>query len=121
MSVTFRIKASEAQGRRLDPEYHHALRRTRIRSTYPSAKLLTLPYSSLCNWFSTDLYEREGKAQANFAMTMPSDGYDFALQFAKCYADVEVQFAANSSRMAKDEVPQRIAAMSGSFRLKEVV
>ena len=44
MSVTFRIKASEAQGRRLDPEYHHALRRTRIRSTYPSAKLLSLSY-----------------------------------------------------------------------------
>ena len=67
------------------------------------------------------LYEREGKAQTNFALTMPSDGYDFALQFAKCYANVEVQFAENSSRMAKDEVPQRIAAMSGSFRLKEVV
>ena len=44
MSITFRIKASEAQGRRLDPEYHHALRRTRIRSTYPSAKLLSLSY-----------------------------------------------------------------------------
>ena len=44
MSATFRIKASEAQGRRLDPEYHHALRRTRIRSTYPSAKLLSLSY-----------------------------------------------------------------------------
>lgn len=44
MSVTFRIKASEAQGRRLDPEYHHALRWTRIRSTYPSAKLLSLSY-----------------------------------------------------------------------------
>ena len=121
MSKMFTIKASEAHGRRLDPEYHHALRRTRIRSTYPSAKLLSLSYSRTGNWFSTDLYEREGKAQANFAMTMPSDGYDFALQFAKCYTDVEVQFAANSSRMAKDEVPQRIAAMSGSFRLKEVV
>ena len=60
MSTIFSIKASEAQGRRLDPEYHHALRRTRIRSTYPSAKLLTLPYSRLRNWFSTDLYEREG-------------------------------------------------------------
>lgn len=44
MSVTFRIKASEAQGRRLDPEYHHAVRRTRIRSDYPSAKLLSLSY-----------------------------------------------------------------------------
>lgn len=44
MSVTFRIKASEAHGRRLDPEYHHALRRTRIRSTYPSVKLLSLSY-----------------------------------------------------------------------------
>ena len=44
MSVTFRLKASEAQGRRLDSEYHHALRRTRIRSTYPSAKLLSLSY-----------------------------------------------------------------------------
>ena len=44
MSVTFRIKASEAQGRRLDPEYHHALRWTRIKSAYPSAKLLSLSY-----------------------------------------------------------------------------
>ena len=44
MSVTFRVKASEAYRRRLDPEYHHALRRTRIRSTYPSAKLLSLSY-----------------------------------------------------------------------------
>ena len=40
----FTIKASEAHGGRLDPEYHHALRRTRIRSTYPSAKLLSLSY-----------------------------------------------------------------------------
>ena len=44
MSRMFTIKASEAHGRRLDPEYHHALRRTRIRSTYPSAKLLSLSY-----------------------------------------------------------------------------
>ena len=44
MSVTFRIKASEAQGRRLDHEYHHALRRTRIKSSYPTAKLLSLSY-----------------------------------------------------------------------------
>ena len=44
MSKMFTIKASEAHGRRLDPEYHHALRRTRIRSTYPSAKLLSLSY-----------------------------------------------------------------------------
>ena len=44
MGTIFLIKASEAQGRRLDPEYHHALRRTRIRSTYPSAKLLSLSY-----------------------------------------------------------------------------
>ena len=79
MGKMFTIKASEAHGRRLDPEYHHALRRTRIRSTYPSAKLLSLSYFRTGNWFSTDLYEREGKAQANFAMTMPSDGYDFAL------------------------------------------
>ena len=44
MSVTFKIKAAETWGRRLDSEYHHALRRTRIRSTYPSAKLLSLSY-----------------------------------------------------------------------------
>ena len=44
MSKMFTIKASEAHGRRLDPVYHHALRRTRIRSTYPSAKLLSLSY-----------------------------------------------------------------------------
>jgi hypothetical protein len=44
MGQMFTIKASEAHGRRLAPEYHHALRRTRIRSTYPSAKLLSLSY-----------------------------------------------------------------------------
>ena len=44
MGKMFTIKASEAYGRRLDPEYHYALRRTRIRSTYPSAKLLSLSY-----------------------------------------------------------------------------
>ncbi len=66
MSVTFRIKASEAYRRRLDPEYHYALRRTRIRSTYLSAKLL-LSYPRLRNWLSTDIYEREGKEQTNFA------------------------------------------------------
>ena len=60
MGKMFTIKASEAHGRRLDPEYHHALRRTRIRSTYPSAKLLSLSYFRLRNWLSTDLYEREG-------------------------------------------------------------
>lgn len=60
MSVTFRIKASEAQGRRLDPGYHHAVRRTRIISAYLSAKLLSLSYFRTGNWFSTDLYEREG-------------------------------------------------------------
>ena len=60
MGKMFTIKASEAHGRRLDPEYYHALRRTRIRSTYPSAKLLSLSYFRLRNWFSTDLYEHEG-------------------------------------------------------------
>lgn len=44
MSVTFRIKASEAWGRRLDPEYHHALRDARVKSSYPTAKLLSLSY-----------------------------------------------------------------------------
>ena len=44
MSVTFRIKASEAWGRRLDPEYHHALRNARVKSSYPTAKLLSLSY-----------------------------------------------------------------------------
>ena len=44
MSKMFTIKASEAHGRRLDPEYHHALRRTRIKSSYPSTKLLLLSY-----------------------------------------------------------------------------
>ena len=103
MSVTFKIKASEARGRRLDPGYHHALRRTRIRSTYPSEKLLSLSYFRLRNWFSTDLYEHEGKAQANFAMTMPSDDCNRTRQLVKCYTDAEAQFAANLSRTAKDE------------------
>lgn len=40
----FTIKTSEAYGRRLDPEYHHAVSRTRIKSAYPSAKLLSLSY-----------------------------------------------------------------------------
>ena len=44
MSTIFSIKASETQGRRLDPEYHHALKKTQIRSAYPSAKLLSLAY-----------------------------------------------------------------------------
>lgn len=60
MSITFRIKASEAQGRRLDPEYHHALRNARVKSSYSTAKLLSLSYFRLRNWFSTDLYEHEG-------------------------------------------------------------
>lgn len=170
MSVTFRIKASEAHGRRLDPECHHALRRTRIRSTYPSAKLLSLSYfrtggtpstahpeywngsiswvsakdfkafrfedsedhvtelalaeintvygwicvdesengcsqslfyirrtsqngwsrNSLLNWLSTDLYEREGAAQTNFELTMPSDDCDLARQIVKDPQNFEV-------------------------------
>ncbi len=60
MGKMFTIKASEAHGRRLDPEYHHAVSRTRIKSAYPSAKLLSLSYFRLRNWLSTDLYEREG-------------------------------------------------------------
>ena len=60
MSKMFTIKASEAHGRRLNPEYRHALRRTRIKSSYPTAKLLSLSYFRLRNWFLTDLYEHEG-------------------------------------------------------------
>lgn len=37
----------------------------------------------LLNWLSTDLYEREGKAQTNFAITMPSDECDLAKQIVK--------------------------------------
>ena len=36
--------------------------------------------NSLLNWLSTDLYEREGKAQTNFDLTMPSDDCDLARQ-----------------------------------------
>ena len=36
--------------------------------------------SSLLNWLSTDLYESEGKAQTNFALTMPSTESDLARQ-----------------------------------------
>ena len=39
--------------------------------------------NSLLNWLSTDLYEREGKAQTNFALTMPSDDCDLARQLVK--------------------------------------
>lgn len=37
----------------------------------------------LLNWLSSDLYEREGKAQTNFALTMPSDDCDLAKQLVK--------------------------------------
>ena len=37
----------------------------------------------LLNWLSTDLYEREGRAQTNFALTMPSDECDLAKQLVK--------------------------------------
>lgn len=37
----------------------------------------------LLNWLSTDLYEREGKAQTNFELTMPSDDCDLARQLVK--------------------------------------
>lgn len=39
--------------------------------------------NSLLNWLSTDLYEREGKGQTNFALTMPSDECDLAQQLVK--------------------------------------
>ena len=39
--------------------------------------------NSLLNWPSTDLYEREGKAQTNFDLTMPSDDCDLARQLVK--------------------------------------
>jgi len=39
--------------------------------------------NSLLNWMSSDLYEREGKAQTNFALTMPSDECDLARQLVK--------------------------------------
>ena len=39
--------------------------------------------NSLLNWLSTDLYEREGKAQTNFYLTMPSDDCDLARQLVK--------------------------------------
>lgn len=37
----------------------------------------------LLNWLLSDLYEREGKAQTNFALTMPSDDCDLAKQLVK--------------------------------------
>lgn len=39
--------------------------------------------NSLLNWLSTDLYDREGKAQTNFELTMPSDDCDLARQIVK--------------------------------------
>ena len=39
--------------------------------------------NSLLNWLSTDLYAREGKAQTNFALTLPSDECDLARQLVK--------------------------------------
>ena len=37
----------------------------------------------LLNWLTTDLYEREGCAQTNFAVTMPSNECDLAEQLVK--------------------------------------
>lgn len=37
----------------------------------------------LLNWLSSDLYEREGNGQNNFALTMPSDACDLAKQLVK--------------------------------------
>ncbi len=37
----------------------------------------------LLNWLSPDLYEREGKGQSNFSLTMPSDECDLANQLVK--------------------------------------
>ena len=37
----------------------------------------------LLNWLSSDLYEREGNAQTNFALTMPSDECELAQQLVK--------------------------------------
>ena len=37
----------------------------------------------LLNWLSSDLYEREGKAQSNFSLTMPGDDCDLARQMVK--------------------------------------
>ena len=39
--------------------------------------------NSLLNWLSTDPYEREGKGQTNFALTMPSNDCDLAQQLVK--------------------------------------
>ena len=39
--------------------------------------------SVLLNWLSTDLYEREGKAQTNFAITLPAADNDLARQIIR--------------------------------------
>lgn len=39
--------------------------------------------SALLNWLSADLYESEGKAQTNFAITMPAAESDLARQFVR--------------------------------------
>ena len=46
--------------------------------------------NSLLNWLSTDLYEREGRAQTNFEVTMPSDECDLARQIVKDPQNLEV-------------------------------
>lgn len=46
--------------------------------------------NSLLNWLSTDLYEREGHAQTNFELTMPSDECDLAQQLVKDPQNFEV-------------------------------
>ena len=46
--------------------------------------------NSLLNWLSTDLYEREGNAQTNFELTMPSDDCDLASQLVKDPQNFEV-------------------------------
>ena len=46
--------------------------------------------NSLLNWLLTDLYDREGKAQTNFELTMPSDDCDLARQIVKDPQNFEV-------------------------------
>ena len=46
--------------------------------------------SVLLNWLATDLYEREGKAQTNFAQTLPSPECDLARQLVKDPQNFEV-------------------------------
>ena len=74
----------------------------------------------LLNWLSTDLYEREGNAQTNFALTMPSDDCDLARQLVKDPQMFEVfglKEQHDETELKTGTSNGRFFLLGGSFRL----